>query len=81
MKIKWNAQQQILGKGPLSFVYKGTFNDENVAVKRISLNHIGNKSKIVEDLLMTHGVPNIVKMLHVEDDSFYRYFTVYTDLF
>lgn len=76
-ELKWNTHQQIMGKGPLSFVYKGTFNNESVAVKRISLNHIGNSSKKFEEFLMNHDIPNVVKMFHVEDDSCFRYIPAY----
>ena len=65
-------ETSVLGEGSSGFIFRGTLNGLQVAVKRVQLVQIKTSVKECQALLdLDH--PNIVKLLHVEDDPFFRY--------
>lgn len=63
----------ILGMGSYSTVFIGTFNGEQVAVKRIPLYRVEPEERKVEIIkLLNHN--NVVRFLGVDNDEFFRYY-------
>ena len=60
----------LLGEGSYGVVYKKTWNEKQVAVKRIQLIHINNQE---EEALQRLDHPNVIKLFHAESDSNFRY--------
>ena len=63
--------EQILGQGDYGIVYKGTFEEENVAVKRTPLFNVKYLITKDEFLLRIRHV-NVVKILHITKDEDFR---------
>lgn len=67
----------ILGRGAFSRIFLGKLGDSPVAVKEVEMRHIKGKAKADENalLLMNLDHPNVVKLLHYEDedDNDFRY--------
>ena len=71
MKIQIPNPNNPLGSGGYSYVFTGTYKDQKVAVKRILLLDAANDNEVkVMQQILDH--PNIVKLLHVEDDENFR---------
>lgn len=68
---KINRSKDILGKGAYGVVYRGTYEDEQVAVKRIQLDTLGSEDREVKlQIKLDHE--NVLKILTVEDDDDFR---------
>jgi serine/threonine-protein kinase/endoribonuclease IRE1 len=70
-------ENEILGKGNAGFVFRGSFGqDQNpVAVKRVQLASMRKDEefqKREEATLASLNHPNVIKLLHVEEDSTFR---------
>ena len=72
-------ENEILGKGSAGFVFSGSFGQEDktpVAVKRLQLASLRKDEefqKREEAALAGLSHPNVIKLLHVEEDSTFRY--------
>lgn len=71
MKVQYD-EDQILGRGDYSIVFRGTFNRQPVAVKRIQLIDARNSEELANCLASLHH-PNVVRLLHSESDAHFRY--------
>jgi hypothetical protein len=71
MEIQITNKKKPLGSGGYSHVLPGTYKDQNVAVKRIQLLDAteDNEVKVMQQIL---DHPNIVKLLHVENNDDFR---------
>jgi serine/threonine-protein kinase/endoribonuclease IRE1 len=65
-------KETILGNGDYGDVFLGEWNSKRVAVKQIKLSEMKTQKQEDELTLMRLDHPNVVKLLHVEDDSTYR---------
>ena len=71
MEIQITNPNTPLGSGGYSYVFAGTYKDQNVAVKRIQLlDATDDKEVKVMQQILDH--PNVVKLLHVENDENFR---------
>ena len=70
MKIEITNKNTPLGSGGYSHVFAGTYKDQVVAVKRIQLLDAADDNEVKVMQQLDH--PNIVKLLHVEDDENFR---------
>lgn len=61
-----------LGSGAFGAVFKGTFNGNPVAVKRITLYDDKTLEGREENALKMLIHPNIVRLLHTEYDSYFK---------
>ncbi len=69
------AEPQLVGKGRVTLVYRGTFNNVPVAVKKIEiarLNKLVNVSEI-ETVTKQLNHPNVRSLLHVQQDADFKY--------
>ena len=64
------SSRDILGTGAFSVVYKGRFNERDVAVKRILQGNVDTKREA--DFLTKYSHQNILKLFHVEQDTDFR---------
>lgn len=67
-------RQQVLGKGGCGTVFRGHFNGEDVAVKRIE-EDVRLKTSWrdrEERAMLSLNHPNVVKLLHSESDENFR---------
>jgi serine/threonine protein kinase len=62
----------ILGRGDYGKIFRGEWNNKLVAVKLIKLNKIKKYNQEEELILKRLDHPNVVKFLHIENDSEYR---------
>lgn len=65
--------QKMLGSGGHSFVFLGKYGQNTVAVKRVQKVQIPSEGSREEEALKQLNHPNIVKLLHVEDQQHFRY--------
>lgn len=66
-KIQFD-KEVVLGKGAFSRVFKGTYNGEEVAVKRVDLlEYTANERELRTLRNLDH--PNVVKFYHAESDE------------
>ena len=78
IKIIGNLQydrENRIGEGGYCSVFRGTFNGENVAVKRVLLidvNDVKNRELENNEKLSRLNPPNIVQFKHYEEDEFFR---------
>lgn len=71
-------ENEILGKGMAGFVFRGSFGQDGnpVAVKRVQIASMRKDEefqKREEAALASLNHPNVIKFLHVEEDSTFRY--------
>lgn len=71
MKVQYD-EDNILGRGCNSIVFRGTFNRQPVAVKRIQLIDARGNGEDEADLASLHH-PNVAKLLHSESDTHFKY--------
>ena len=64
-------KNKILGQGGFGKVFEAVWGEQKVAIKRIQLTHIAS-IKREEDALLKLNHPNVIKLLHVENDSTFR---------
>ena len=74
MKIQYD-EDNILGRGCYTIVFRGTFNRQPVAVKRIQLIDVIGNGEDEADLANLYH-PNVVKLLHSESDAHFKYFAL-----
>ena len=70
MKVQYD-EDQVLGRGCYAIVFRGTFNRQPVAVKRIQL--IDASGEEEEAALCSLHHPNVVKLVHSENDAHFKY--------
>jgi len=68
----------VLAKGLSGFVFRGSFDESKtpVAIKRVLLENMHKKvavQKRNEDALCVLDHPNVVKLLHIEQDQSFKY--------
>ena len=66
--------KDILGRGRFSIVFKGRFDNKDVAVKRIVLEDVDSERE--EEFLTKYPHPNILKLCHGEEDENFRQVSV-----
>ncbi|XP_046633952.1 serine/threonine-protein kinase/endoribonuclease IRE1-like isoform X2 [Daphnia pulicaria] len=69
-------RKKVLGEGNSSVVYKGSYENQNVAVKRIVLNPSINGDDENFEARMKLDHENVLKLLAVEEDRDFRYFVL-----
>ena len=69
--VKVLGQNKILGEGRYGIVFEGVWCDKPVAIKRIQLLHISSNQR-EEEALQRLDHPNVIKLLHVENDPMFR---------
>lgn len=69
--MQFSSQHKILGKGCYGTVFEGVWRKKPVAIKQISLSHIASRER-EEEALKKLDHPNIIKLLHVENDATFR---------
>lgn len=82
MKVQYD-ETQVLGRGGYAIVFRGTFNRQPVAVKRVQLIDVVQHDDDDDDqdgddvvaLAQLHH-PNVVKLLHSESDVHYQYYAL-----
>lgn len=67
-KIKFDRNVQLAG-GVYGVVYKGQFEDRDVAVKRVLLYVVNDRE---EEAMLKLDHPNIAKLLYCESDNDFR---------
>lgn len=68
---KIEVEKDLLGEGFYGQVFKGVWNGEKVAVKRIHQQY--SEYKIREELVLQRlNHPNVIKLFHAENDGAYR---------
>ena len=70
MEIQITNRNTPLGSGGFSHVFAGTYKGKVVAVKRILLLNAGDDNEVKVMQQLDH--PNIVKLLHVENNDVFR---------
>lgn len=66
-------RNQVLGRGGFGAVFRGYFNGNNVAVKRIEQISLNTSlSDREERAMMNLNHPNVVKFIHAESDKNFR---------
>jgi len=66
-------QSQILGKGGFAIVFRGSFDGNIVAVKRIQQDMLAEDNQREEEALRRLDHPNVITLLFVEDDEDFKY--------
>ena len=69
--VKDLSSNKILGKGAFGTVYEGVWSEELVAIKRIQLSDITSNER-EEEALKKLDHPNVIKLLHIENDPMFR---------
>jgi serine/threonine protein kinase len=62
---------QMLGEGRSGIVFKGEWSEKPVAIKRIHLLDIASIER-EEEALRKLDHPNVIRLLHVQNDSTFR---------
>jgi serine/threonine protein kinase len=70
--IKYSREDP-LGQGAFGDVYRGIYNDEHVAVKKLLLNRYEKEEREV-DLQKILNHENVLKIRKVEEDDNFRYY-------
>jgi serine/threonine protein kinase len=70
-EIEVDVPYEVLGWGGYGTVFKGKWNNNRVAVKRIDLFKTASYDR-EEAALKTFGHPNVIKLFHVESDDQFR---------
>ena len=65
------SSNKILGKGAFGTVYEGVWCAKLVAIKRIQLSDLASNER-EEEALQKLDHPNVIKLLHVENDPMFR---------
>ena len=71
-------RNDVLAKGVAGFVFRGSFDEDKtpVAVKRVLLANMHKKPAVQkknEEALSVLDHPNVIKLLHIEQDQSFRY--------
>ena len=69
--VKDLSLNKILGKGGFGIVFEGVWCAIPVAIKRIALSDITSNQR-EEEALQRLDHPNVIKLLHVENDPMFR---------
>ena len=73
MELQYD-RKQILGKGTYATVFKGSWNGEDVAVKRIEIPKLNEKFKYREEVAMRKmNHRNVLKLKEVQEDEDFKY--------
>ncbi len=67
---------KVLGEGAYGIVFKGTFGEQQVAVKRIQSAYIVTNEKEEAALKMLDH-PNVIKLFHICSEKEFRYISFY----
>ena len=66
---KIECSKDILGKGGFATVYKGRYENRDVAVKRVLIEDVDERE---EEFLTKFSHPNILRFFHAEEDDNFR---------
>jgi serine/threonine protein kinase len=69
--VKDLSSNEILGKGGFGTVFEGVWCGKPVAIKRIPLSDLASNER-EEETLKKLEHPNVIKLLHVENDPIFR---------
>jgi hypothetical protein len=69
--VKELVQNKILGEGRYGIVFEDVWCEKLVAIKRIQLLHITSNER-EEEALKKLNHPNVIKLLHIENDPMFR---------
>ena len=62
--------EEPLGRGAFGLVYKGQFQENDVAIKKVQLPFAENDRELNSLRILNH--PNVVKLLYSEQDADFR---------
>ena len=62
--------EEPLGRGAFGLVYKGQFQENDVAIKKVQLPFAENDRELNSLQILNH--PNVVKLLYSEQDADFR---------
>ena len=70
------AELQLIGKGRVTLVYRGTFNNVSVAVKKIEIARLSKLVNVseIESVTKQLNHPNVRSLLHIQQDADFKYF-------
>lgn len=66
---KIECSKEILGKGSFGVVFKGRFDNKDVAVKRMLIEEVDERE---EEFLTKYPHAHILKLFHVEEDDHFK---------
>ena len=69
-------ENELLGRGSYGKVYKGKYRGQSVAVKKVSRDDLPEnkeESQREQEAMRILDHPNILKLLHVEDQKDFKY--------
>ena len=69
--VKDLSSNKLLGKGGFGTVFEGVWCEKLVAIKRIPLSDLASNER-EEEALQKLDHPNVIKLLHVENDPMFR---------
>ena len=65
-RLSYDSSKSLVKGASKASVYLGTYNNNNVAVKKIMLENVGSIDREVQQLNLNHT--NVLKMFAVEED-------------
>ena len=70
------AELQLIGKGRVTLVYRGTFINVSVAVKKIEIARLSKLVNVseIESVTKQLNHPNVRSLLHIQQDADFNYF-------
>ena len=71
--LQIERSREILGRGGFSTVFKGRFDNKDVAVKRVLLEDVDSRE---EEFLTNYQHPNILNLFRAEEDDTFRQVSV-----
>ena len=69
--VKDLSSNKLIGQGGFGKVFEAVWGEQKVAIKRIALSDITSNQR-EEEALQRLDHPNVIKLLHVENDPMFR---------